>query len=72
MEKERINYFDITKGIAIICIVIGHLSITQVNSVVFTFHVPIFFLVSGYFLSNKLSVKNFIKRKEYNFYCLML
>lgn len=46
-----------------ICIVMGHLGIGRINSFVFTFHVPIFFLISGYFLSDKLTTREYIKRK---------
>ena len=38
MEKMRIDYFDIAKGIAIIRIAIGYLSLVEVNMVIFTFY----------------------------------
>ncbi len=40
MDKERIKYIDIARGIAMLCIVLGHLGNSQINRVVFTFHVP--------------------------------
>lgn len=61
--KTRIQYFDIAKGIAMICIILGHFGISRVNSVVFTFHVPIFFIISGYFLKTDGSVTEYAKRK---------
>lgn len=61
--KKRIEYFDIAKGFSMICIILGHLGIGRVNSFVFTFHVPIFFLISGYFLSDKLTVGEFMKKR---------
>lgn len=61
--KKRIEYFDIAKGFSMICIILGHLGISRVNSFVFTFHVPIFFLISGYFLSDKLTVVEFMKKR---------
>ena len=61
--KKRVEYFDIAKGFSMICIILGHLGIGRVNSFVFTFHVPIFFLISGYFLSDKLTMEEFIKKK---------
>lgn len=61
--KKRIKYFDIAKGIAIICVILGHLGIDNINRVVFTFHMPLFFLISGYFLSEKGNIKIFIKGK---------
>lgn len=44
--RERVGYLDIAKGIAIICIVLGHLGIPAINRVVFTFHVPIFYFIT--------------------------
>ena len=39
---------DIVKGIGIICIVAGHVfPITMLNQCLFSFHVPLFFLISG-------------------------
>ena len=61
--RERVRYFDIAKGIAILCIIAGHMGNAAINNFVFTFHVPIFFLISGYFLKNNTSVKGFIKKK---------
>jgi len=49
VRKTRIEYFDIAKGISMLCIIAGHLSVDWIDSLVFTFHVPLFFLISGYF-----------------------
>ncbi|MBR3314417.1 MAG: acyltransferase family protein [Atopobiaceae bacterium] len=46
-NRTRIRSFDIAKGIGMLCIIAGHLSSREVNAVVFTFHVPLFFLISG-------------------------
>lgn len=48
-EKQRLGYFDIVKGFAMLCIVAGHFDDGIVCRFVFTFHVPVFFLISGYF-----------------------
>lgn len=53
MEAKRIEYIDTAKGIAMLCIVAGHLGVDSVNRIVFSFHVPIFFIISGYFLHDK-------------------
>lgn len=45
----RINYFDIAKGLAMFCVIAGHGGVSQVNAFVFSFHMPLFFLISGYF-----------------------
>lgn len=53
METKRIDYMDISKGIAMLCIVAGHMGINSITRIVFTFHVPLFFLISGYFFHDK-------------------
>lgn len=63
MEKNRIQFIDIARGIAIICIILGHMGSNSINRVVFTFHVPIFYFITGYFTNNKIPVRNFIKNK---------
>lgn len=62
--EERLGFFDIAKGFAMICIIAGHLGIGTINSFVFTFHVPIFFLISGYFLKENISVKEYAYKKK--------
>lgn len=57
MNKQRIEYFDVLKGIAIFLVVMGHVITYGVyhidNSVVFriigSVHMPLFFFISGYF-----------------------
>ena len=56
MEKERLQYIDIAKGICILLVVTGH--ILQFNftgcgkdtnfSFIYSFHMPVFMLLSGY------------------------
>lgn len=60
----RIKYIDIARGIAMLCIVLGHLGNSQINRFVFTFHVPIFFFITGYFINKKLKIMEFIKNKS--------
>ena len=59
----RLRFIDIAKGISIICIILGHLGIHNITRVVFTFHVPIFFLITGYFVNTKDSVPDFAQKK---------
>ena len=46
-EAKRVQYIDIARGIAILCIILGHQGISDVNRVVFTFHVPIFYFINN-------------------------
>ncbi len=62
-KTKRLQYVDIARGIAMICIILGHLGNPAINRVVFTFHVPIFFFITGYFTSTKRSLPKFTKNK---------
>lgn len=46
---KRIDYFDIAKGLGIILVVIGHLDSTCVHTIIYYFHMPLFFFISGIF-----------------------
>uniref|UniRef100_UPI0036F361D4 acyltransferase family protein n=1 Tax=Enterocloster asparagiformis TaxID=333367 RepID=UPI0036F361D4 len=50
-KNGRLEYMDVAKGIAILAIIIGHISRKPVwvTLFCFSFHVPIFFIISGYF-----------------------
>lgn len=63
MPADRNKSVDIARGIAMIAIVLGHLGISDINRVVFTFHVPVFYLITGYYLSTKRSPAETLKKK---------
>ena len=77
-NKVRVEEFDIAKGISILCVILGHLGIYNINRIVFTFHMPIFFLISGFFISTKDSFKEFKRKKirgiiwPYFFTCFLI
>lgn len=50
-ELDR-DYWNIVKGLGILCIVLGHCC-QPVESFVYTFHVPLFFFVSGFLYNEK-------------------
>lgn len=53
MNKHRVTWIDISKGIGIILVVLGHNTIPEkMESWIFSFHMPLFFFLSGY-LFNK-------------------
>ena len=62
-SKPRFQYIDIARGLAIICIVLGHLGNSTINRVVFTFHVPIFYLITGFFVNSIDRDVDFIKKR---------
>ena len=62
--KKRIGYFDIAKCVAILFIVIGHTGLiygpgipggmpSKIVHFAFTFHLPVFFVASGYFFKTE-------------------
>lgn len=57
MEK-RFSFIDVAKGISIVLIVLGHLLKNNIIITwIYSFHVPIFFIITGYLLKTKSSLK---------------
>lgn len=51
---SRLNQFDILKAIGIILVIIGHtIGYNIVRNMISSFHMPLFFLISGYFFNMK-------------------
>ena len=64
--KSRSRNVDIARGIAMICIVLGHLEGWDnwaLKRAVFPFHVPVFFLITGWFFRPEKNWKTFLARK---------
>lgn len=62
-KKKRISKFDLLKGFGMLCIVAGHLFDGFVYLFVFTFHVPLFLLIGGYFYQGEREIwKRHIRR----------
>lgn len=48
--NTRVDYLDTAKGIAIILVAVGHCLVSSsnpVNRLILSFHMPLFFIVSG-------------------------
>lgn len=69
MNTKRISYIDMAKGIGIILVVYGHLGFASesVLTWITSFHMPLFFILSGMLLSHtnavKYSMADFISKK---------
>ncbi len=63
MSTGRLRYIDVARGIAIISIILGHLGINGINRFVFTFHVPIFYFITGYYTKKQTNISAYIKKK---------
>lgn len=49
MNKDRVDYIDVAKGIGICLVIWGHLFTygSQISSIIFSFNMPLFFFLSG-------------------------
>lgn len=68
MEKQRSIGIDTARGIAIILMVIGHAAAPEwLNKLIFGFHMPLFFLLSGYLFNREkwlsLGFSSFAKKR---------
>ncbi len=65
--SKRIEYIDIARGIGILLVVMGHNDFGYISplgyKVIYSFHMPLFFFLSGYFLSTTLGFWSFLKKR---------
>lgn len=64
---RRVEYLDIAKGIGILLVVWAHAR-GPYNAYIYQFHMPLFFLISGFLYSRKSTVKEFILKKIKSLY----
>lgn len=65
--QSRLIQFDILKSILIISVVIGHVltNDNDMKTIIFWFHMPVFFMISGFFLKNVSDINTFKTREYY-------
>jgi fucose 4-O-acetylase-like acetyltransferase len=57
--NNRIQFIDVAKGLGIIMVVIGHISNNKlITGIIYQFHMPLFFFVSGYLFIIKENERN--------------
>lgn len=61
--QKRIDWIDVAKGIGMICVILAHVEESYVKVPLYTFHMPLFFFLSGYLFSTKSSFKEFFLNK---------
>jgi len=65
--SKRIEYIDIARGIGILLVVLGHNDFALVSPfayhVIYSFHMPLFFFLSGYFLKTSIPFLEFVKKR---------
>jgi len=62
-KNSRISWIDMAKGYGTLFIILGHLGNGGIFTWVYTFHVPLFFFLSGYVFSDKQGFVGFLKKK---------
>ena len=65
--SKRIEYVDIARGIGILLVVLGHNDFALLSpfaqKFIYSFHMPLFFFISGYFLNTSVGFWNFFKKR---------
>lgn len=63
-EKRNVT-IDIFKGVGIVLMVLGHMHFDDQNfgRIVYAFHMPLFFLISGYLYKRPINLIDYLKRK---------
>jgi fucose 4-O-acetylase-like acetyltransferase len=65
--SKRIEYIDIARGIGILLVVMGHNDFALVSpfayKVIYSFHMPLFFFLSGYFINTTVGFWDFFKKR---------
>ncbi len=67
MSKPRAEYLDIAKGIGILLVVWAHGG-GPFTKEIYAFHMPLFFLISGYLYNQKVTWHDFLKKKFFSLY----
>ena len=67
MSTKRIEYIDIAKGIGILLVALAHADISLISPYlhrfIYSFHMPLFFFLSGYFFNPEISFGGLLKKR---------
>ena len=65
MENKRIDYLDYTKGFGILLVILGHIydASNPIKIWLYSFHMPLFFIISGFFANKNIEFKVLFKKK---------
>ena len=61
---NRIEWIDIAKGIGMILVIAGHTFALDYSAPIYTFHMPLFFFISGLFVKTNVPLGSFIQSKS--------
>lgn len=63
-QKNRLEWIDVLKGVAIILVYLGHSLFPQLlRTLIYAFHMPLFFFLSGITLNVNIDIKTFAKKR---------
>ena len=61
---NRIEWIDIAKGIGMILVIAGHTFALDYSAPIYTFHMPLFFFISGMFIKTSVPFSSFLQSKS--------
>ena len=66
-DKNRIEWVDFSKGVAMLLVVIAHTMLggtygSMVRGVIYSFHMPLFFILSGFTMRPSKNIRSFGKK----------
>ena len=65
LSNSRLEYIDLFRAFGILSMIIGHVGFgKEINHFVHVYHMPMFFLISGYFFKSQPLTKLIIKRAK--------
>ena len=67
MSTERVGYIDIAKGIGILLVALAHADVSlfspYLHRLIYSFHMPLFFFLSGYFFNPETPFWSVVKKR---------
>lgn len=67
MSSERVEYIDIAKGIGILLVALAHADVSlfspYLHQLIYAFHMPLFFFLSGYFFNPNVPFWTLLKKR---------
>ena len=60
VERPRLKYMDLAKGICMILLIFSHIGFMWDHYVIYYFYFPVFLVLSGFFLSFDVDIRKFI------------
>lgn len=57
--QQKINWVDNLKAVGILAVILGHIA-SPLGSFIYSWHMPLFFIIAGFFIKLELSIKEFI------------